>query len=217
LEPPLAIALSVWLLRERVNRWEVVGAIAAFVGVALTILLQPSQTTTINMGVLRLGIGELLAAIAAVASVVSTIIVKEWLSDIPVGIFSIFRTALGTVIFFFAALVLYGSDHFMDVFSPFLWQWMLVYAAVIVVLGQSFWLKGLRASTVSMASLAGSFTPIVGIFAAYLVLGEVPTFAQYLGGSLVLVGIFLSQVGVRFQISRKVAAQVEQGMGFKGI
>lgn len=217
LEPPLAIALSVWLLRERVNRWEVVGAIAAFVGVALTILLQPSQTTTINMGVLRLGIGELLAAIAAVASVVSTIIVKEWLSDIPVGIFSIFRTALGTVIFFFAALVLYGSDHFMDVFSPFLWQWMLVYAAVIVVLGQSFWLKGLRASTVSTASLAGSFTPIVGILAAYLVLGEVPTFAQYLGGSLILVGILLSQVGVRFQISRKVAAQVEQGMGFKGI
>ncbi|MBC6431275.1 DMT family transporter [Nostoc sp. HG1] len=217
LEPPLAIALSVWLLRERVNSWEVVGAIAAFVGVALTILLQPSQTTTINMGVLRLGIGELLAAIAAVASVVSTIIVKEWLSDIPVGIFSIFRTALGTVIFFFAALVLYGNDHFMDVFSPFLWQWMLVYAAVIVVLGQSFWLKGLRASTVSTASLAGSFTPIVGIVAAYLVLGEVPTFAQYIGGSLILVGIFLSQVGVRFQISRKVATQVEQGMGFKGI
>ncbi len=29
LEPPLAMALSVWLLRERVNRWEVVGAIAA--------------------------------------------------------------------------------------------------------------------------------------------------------------------------------------------
>ncbi|MCC5602743.1 DMT family transporter [Nostoc favosum] len=217
LEPPLAMALSVWLLRERVNRWEVVGAIAAFVGVTLTIFLQPSETTTINMSVLRLGIGELLAAIAAIASVVSTIIVKEWLSDIPVGIFSIFRTALGTVIFFFSALVLYGSDHFMDVFSPFLWQWMLVYAAVIVVVGQSFWLKGLRASTVSTASLASSFTPIVGILAAYLVLGEVPTLAQYIGGSLILVGIFLGQVGVRFQISRKVATQVEQGMGFKGI
>ncbi|MDZ8224491.1 DMT family transporter [Nostoc sp. ChiVER01] len=217
LEPPLGMALSVWLLRERVNRWEVVGAIAAFVGVTLTILLQPSQTTMINMGAFKLGIGELLAAIAAVASVVSTIIVKEWLSDIPVGIFSIFRTALGTVIFFFAALVLYGSHHFMDAFSPFLWQWMLVYAAVIVVLGQSFWLKGLRASTVSTASLAGSFTPIVGILTAYLVLGEVPTFAQYIGGSLILVGIFLSQVAVRFQISRKVATQIEQGMGFKGI
>jgi drug/metabolite transporter (DMT)-like permease len=217
LEPPLAMALSVWLLRERVNHWQVLGAIAAFVGATLTIFLQPSQTAMINMGALKVGIGELLAAIAAVASVVSTIILKGWLSDIPAGILNIFRTALGTVIFFFSALVLYGSDHFMDVFSPFLWQWMLFYAAVIVVLGQSFWLKGLRASTVSVASLAGSFTPIVGILAAYLVLDEVPTFAQYIGGSLVLVGIFLGQVGIRFQISHKVAIQVEQGMGFKGI
>lgn len=217
LEPPLAMVLSVWLLRERVNRWEVVGAIAAFVGVALTILLQPSEAAMMNMGVFRVGIGELLAAIAAVASVVSTIMIKGWLSHIPVGIFSIFRTALGTVIFFFAALVLYGSNHFMDVFSPFLWQWMLVYGAVIVVLGQLFWLKGLRASTVSAASLVGSFTPIVGIIAAYLVLDETPTLAQYVGGSLILVGIVLSQVGIRFGSYRQVATQVEQGMGFKGI
>ena len=108
-------------------------------------------------------------------------------------------------------------------FSPFLWQWMLVYSAVIVVLGQSFWLKGLRHSTVSVASLAGSFTPIVGILAAYLVLGEAPTQAQYIGGSLILVGIFLSQVGIQLQTSRTVAldkvssTQIEQGMGFKGI
>ncbi|MBD2386949.1 DMT family transporter [Cylindrospermum sp. FACHB-282] len=227
LEPPLTMALSVWLLRERVNRWEVVGAGAAFVGVTLAILLQPPGAGMINMGSLRVGTGEAMAAIAAVASVASTIIVKEWLPLIPVGIFSIFRTALGTVIFFFIALVLYGSDHFVDVFSPFLWQWMLVYGAVIVVLGQSFWLKGLRASTVSAASLAGSFTPIVGILAAYLVLGEAPTLAQYIGGSLILVGIFLSQVGIWLETNHRVASgkvssrqaeqEVESGMGFKGI
>ncbi|MEH2177705.1 DMT family transporter [Nostoc sp.] len=202
LEPPLTMALSVWLLKEQVNRWEILGAIAAFIGVTLTIILQPSQAATINMGVLRVGVGEFLAAVAAVASVASTIIVKVRISNIPVGIFSTFRTALGTVIFFFAALVLYGSNHFINVFSPFLWQWMLVYGAVIVVLGQLFWLKGLRASTVSAASLAGSFTPIVGIIAAYLVLGEAPTLAQYIGGSLILVGILLSQVGIRPQIYR---------------
>jgi drug/metabolite transporter (DMT)-like permease len=55
---------------------------------------------------------------------------------------------------------------------------------------------------VSAASLAGSFTPIVGIIAAYLVLGEAPTLAQYIGGSLILVGILLSQVGICLQIYR---------------
>ncbi|BAZ47479.1 hypothetical protein NIES4103_00800 [Nostoc sp. NIES-4103] len=223
LEPPLTMALSVWLLKERVNRWQVLGAIAAFVGVTLTIILQTPEMPMVYMGGLRVGIGEILTAIATVASVAATIIVKEYLSHIPSGIFTIFRTALGTVIFFFIALVLYGSDHFAGAFSPFLWQWMLVYSAVIVVLGQLFWLKGFRHSTVSAASLAGSFTPIVGIIAAYLILGEAPTQAQYIGSSLILVGIFLSQVGIQLQTSRKVAldqassTQIEQGMGFKGI
>jgi drug/metabolite transporter (DMT)-like permease len=40
IEPPLTLALSVLLLGERVNRWVVAGAVVAFGGVALTILLQ---------------------------------------------------------------------------------------------------------------------------------------------------------------------------------
>ncbi|MBN3960539.1 DMT family transporter, partial [Nostoc sp. NMS8] len=125
-------------------------------------------------------------------------------------------------LFFGSPLVLYGRDHFADVLSPFLWQWMFLYGGLIVVLGQSFWIKGLKTSTVSTASLVSSFSPIVGILAAYLILGEAPNFAQYIGGSLILVGIFLSQVGTWRQTSSKVNStpaqqQVEAGMGFKGI
>ncbi|MBW4684862.1 MAG: DMT family transporter [Komarekiella atlantica HA4396-MV6] len=225
LELPLTLALSIWLLKERVNLWEIVGAIAAFIGVTLTIFLQPPGEAMMNMGGFSVGIGELLAVAGAAASSAATIVSKGQ-SHIPLGIYSIFRTALGTLIFFFLALILYGSDHFMDVFSSFLWQWMLLYGALIVVLGQSFWIKGLRASTVSAASLASSFVPIVGIVAAYLILGEAPTFAQYIGGSLILFGIFLSQVGIRRQNSRialsKVSSnqakqEIETSMGFKGI
>ncbi len=226
-EPPLTLALSVWLLRERVNKWEIIGAIAAFVGVSLTILLQPPSVPMMNMGIFNLGLGEVLAAIGSIAVAVSTIIGKKYLSQIPLGIYSIFRTALGTVIFFIIALTLYGREHFIDVFSPFLWQWMLFYGAVIVVLGQSFWLKGLRDSTVSTASLIGSFTPIVGIIAAFFILNEAPTMAQYIGSSLILLGILLSQIGISRHSSQRFASrklsstpveqEVETHMGFKGI
>ncbi|QMS86780.1 DMT family transporter [Nostoc edaphicum CCNP1411] len=226
LEPPLSLALSVWLLKERVNIWEFIGAIAAFIGVILTIILQPPGETMMNMGGFGLGIGELLAAVGSVVIAVSTIIGKKHLSQIPLGIYSIFRTALGTVIFFLIALVLYGRDHFADVLSPFLWQWMFLYGGLIVVVGQSFWIKGLKTSNVSTASLIGSFGPIVGILAAYLILGEAPNLPQYIGGSLILVGIFLSQVGTWLQTSKRVASdkvnstttqqQVESSMGFKG-
>ncbi|MDF5736921.1 MULTISPECIES: DMT family transporter [unclassified Nostoc] len=227
LELPLTLALSVWLLKERVSLWEFIGAVVAFVGVTLTILLQPPGEAMMNMRGLQVGLGELLVAVGSVAVAVSTIIGKKYLSEIPLGIYSIFRTALGTVIFFFFALTLYGSDHFADVLSPFLWQWMFLYGGLIVVVGQSFWIKGLRTSTVSTASLVGSFTPIVGIVAAYLILGEAPTLPQYIGGSVILVGLFLSQLGKMQQTSGKVAfsvvgstqaeQEVEIGMGFKGI
>lgn len=218
LEPPLTLALSVWLLKERVNLWEVVGAIASFVGVTLTIALQPPENAMMmNAGGFHLGVGELLAAVGSVALSVSIIITKKHLLQIPAGIYSIFRTALGTVIFFFLALVLYGSDHFMNAFSPFLWRWMFVYAGVIVVVGQSFWIKGLKACTISMASFASSFMPIIGFLAAYLILGEAPSSAQYLGGSVILFGVFLSQVGIWRKSSTQEKQTIENKIGFKGI
>lgn len=227
LEPPLTLALSVWLLQERVNRWEVLGAIAAFIGVALTIILQPAREPVMQMAGFSIGLGELLAALAAIALSVATILGKKWLFRVPLGVYSIVRTGLGTLVFFCIALVLYGAGHFMGVFSPFLWQWMLLYGLIIVVLGQSFWLTGLRAASVSTASVIGSFTPIAGILAAYLILGEVPTAAQYIGGSVILLGLGLSQIGIRRQSRLRMATsaasstptgqEIESGMGFKGV
>jgi drug/metabolite transporter (DMT)-like permease len=108
-----------------------------------------------------------------------------------------------------------------------LWQWMLLYGVIIVVVGQSFWLAGLRATSVSTASIISSFAPIAGILAAYLILGEIPTRAQYIGGSIILLGLGFSHVGMYYQalsrppMTRVMSAQVEQAiaaqMGFKGI
>ena len=226
LEPPLTLALSIWFLADRVNTWEVMGAIVAFVGVGLTIFLQPVRESMMQMGGFHIGVGELFAAIGAIVLALSTILGKKRLSKVPLGLYSIVRTGLGTVIFFILALVLYGHNHFMGVLSPFLWQWMLLYGVIIVVIGQSFWLIGLRASSVSTASIVGSFSPIVGIVAAYLILGEVPTHAQYIGGSVILLGLLLSQMGLHRRMARQLAMlpvesvpseqAIETSTGFKG-
>jgi drug/metabolite transporter (DMT)-like permease len=134
------------------------------------------------------------------------------------------RTGLGTIVFFFVALVLYGRDRVSEVLSPFLWQWMLLYGTIIVVVGQSFWNAGLRTSSIATATIIGSFTPIVGILAAYFILGEVPTSAQYIGGSVILLSLFLSQVGIgnrtdcrNIVSSVDMEQSIESRMGFKGI
>jgi drug/metabolite transporter (DMT)-like permease len=228
LEAPLTLALSIWLLHERVNFWEVIGAIISFVGVILTITLPSNFQNMLEVkNYFSLGTGEILTAIAAIVLAISTIINKNKLSHVSLGIYSIYRTALGTVVFFFIALILYGHDHFMDVLSPFLWRWMLLYGSVIVVVGQSFWIAGLRTTTLSQALIIGSFAPVIGIIAAYLVLGEIPNFAQYVGGGVILVGIIMGQIGILRKKSFKAPTssvdstdklgQIEGKTGFKGM
>jgi drug/metabolite transporter (DMT)-like permease len=226
LEPPLTIALSIWLLHDRLNRWEVLGSIVAFTGVVLTIVLQPTVSKMIPVAGFQVGRGELMTVLGAICLSIATIVVKKYLSNVPLGINNTVRTGFGTIVYLCLALWMYGYEHFMDVVSPFLWQWMLVYSIVIVVIGQSLWNQGFRISSIATASIIGSFAPIVGILAAYLILGEVPTRAQYIGGVVILVGLFLGQLGIKARTNRlksigissmETEQEIEGKMGFKGI
>ncbi|AGY59518.1 DMT family transporter [Gloeobacter kilaueensis] len=223
LEPLLTLVLSTWLLRERTSVWEGAGAVVSFAGVIATIALQSGAAG--GMAAYSLGSaaqGELLTAIAAVALAVANIVSRARLGRVPVGTFSVVRTSLGTVIFFCLALILYGSRHFGEAFSPFLWQWMLLYGTLIVVVGQSLWLLGLKRAGASEAALVEAFNPVAAVLAAYLILGEVPTLAQYLGGGIILAGIALSLIGV-YRKSGPSDPMIEArekagtGSGFRGM
>ncbi|MEL6228848.1 MAG: DMT family transporter [Cyanobacteria bacterium J06627_3] len=223
IDTPLVLALSVWLLGDRVNKWVIAGAVVSFIGVALTVLIQPPGAETVSMGMgMVIGRGALYTLIAAIIKAVANLVSKISLRDIPIGIFSVFRMFVGTVFFFGATVVLYGPEHFIDVGSRFLWQWMLFYAAVIVVAGQAFWFNGLKRSTASEVSFATAFNPIVGILSAFVLLGEVPTLGQYVGGIVILGGIILNQIGVQrlnlMRSSPKPSPQeMSESIGFKGI
>ncbi len=197
IEPPIFLGLSVWLLGEKINAWKIAGAIVSFAGVMTTVFLQSIWEDLTSPEVFStVGIGEIFAGIAAVALAVSCIISKTRLARIPIGVYMVFRTTLSTLIFLFAVLSIRGTNHFTEsIFSPFLWQWMLIYGAIIIGFGQTFWFKGLKKSSNSMVAIARAFNPIAGIFAAYVILRETPTSAQLIGGSIILVGIVLSYFG----------------------
>ncbi|MEL6927788.1 MAG: DMT family transporter [Cyanobacteria bacterium J06600_6] len=220
IEPPITLALSVFILGERVNKQIVIGAVLAFVGVVLTITLQPVHDKMLTMSGFNIGQGELMVAIGAIALAVSDLVSRIKLNSIPLGIFTIFRTAVGTLIFFSLTAKLYGVDHFIDVFAPILWQWMLLYGIVIVVGGQLAWFKGLKSASAADVSLTSSISPIAGIIFALLILGEVPTFPQYIGGGVIAIAIFFSQLGAKKQrdlSNSQAMLEMERKVGFKGI
>lgn len=226
IEPPLSLALAVWILGAPVNAWIVSGAVLSFSGVALTVLLQLSNVSLTAMKFVELGQADLYVVLAAIATSVSAIITKISLKQVTLGFFTTYRMAVGTLVFFTIVLVLFEPGHFTEAFSPLLWRWMVVYGAAIVVLGQLTWFAGLKRSQASEVSLAKSFNPIAGILAAYFILGQVPTMAQYIGGSVILLGMTLNQIGIvqqQAQMSREQAqSALQQEMtglecGFKGV
>lgn len=221
LEPPVTLALSIWLLRSPVNLWTIAGSIVSFVGVAITALLASSQSTMTMMGgLIHLGKGELQIAIAALLLAVATVLSKLKLQQVPLGFFSLFRTTIGTIIFFVLAHYLYGSQHFAEAFSPFLWGWMLLYGAIIVAAGQLFSFAGLKNASVAEITFTNSIQPLAAIAFAYLILREVPTSPQYWGGFVILIGIILGAIGNlrQAQPSRLTPGkQMEMMTGFKGI
>ncbi len=183
IEPPLLLFLAWLVFKDSISKWSFIGSVLSLIGVALIAFLQPHTEG------LLIGKGEISAAFAAITYAVSTVFAKMYLKKIPIGIFSVFRSAVGTIAFFIIAAYLYGLEHFIDIGSPFLWKWMLVYGGLIIVTGQLAWDSGVRKSTSADVSLATSFAPIAGVLAAFLILGEQPTQAHYVGGGVLLLGI----------------------------
>lgn len=194
LEPPLSLMLSFLFLGIRFNRYTFLGAVLACIGVSVTAVLSP-QTTTMMMSGFRIGQGEVMVGIAAIILAIANVLSKVYLKTVSLGLFSIVRTVIGTIVFFVIAQVLYGPHHFMDVLSPFLWGWMVIYSLFIVVIGQLCSFKAQKTSTVAELTLASSFQPLIAIFMGFLILGEVPIMAQWIGGSILMLSIGLSAIG----------------------
>lgn len=224
IEPLLILALSVWVLHSRLDRWEVIGSLVSFVGVVFTISLQPPPPQAVSMGPFSVGAGELLTVLGVTAAAIATVISKAKLGSIPLGLYTVVRLVVGTFVFFVLAIGLYGTNHFIDATSPLLWRWMLLYGIVIVAIGQLCWFRGLRASSTSEAALVNSFNPVAGMVVAFLILGEKPIFAHYAGGSVIAIGLLLNQIGISSKTSSQSPAleadsihQMETRVGFKGI
>lgn len=226
LDVPLVLGLSVLFLGSRINRWVVVGSALALVGVALTVFIQsPSDGMSFTMGsekaAVQVGLGNALILLAAICKAVSNTLSKASLQQIPLGIFNIYRLLVGTVFFFLITLAVFDPSHFMDVASPFVWRWMFLYGGIVILAGQLAWFKGLTMSSTSEISFAAAFNPLAGILAAFLILQEVPTQAQYIGGGVILIGILCNQVGVQRLNAKKrkqlTVKTMEQRMNFEGV
>jgi drug/metabolite transporter (DMT)-like permease len=194
LDIPIVLLASIVVLKEQFNRNQIIGTIIVLTGIIISVLGNGSMTSSASFS---LGKGEILTIISAILISASSLMNKKYLSRISLGVAHFFRLGVGTLIFFLVANILYGPGHFGEIFSPFLWKWMLVYGGIIIVIGQSFWAKGFRETPISVSAIVSCFNPIAGMVFAYWILSEVPSLGQMLGGSILLFGLLLSQKRIR--------------------
>lgn len=216
IQSPITLALFA-LMGDRKNWWIFTGEIVAALGIMAMLLLQSPENYT-EIGLMRIGNGELLAMGGAICLSLAKLIRGTWFKErISLGVWAIIRTAVGTVAF--AALVahLFTLSHFMDVFHPLVWRWVALYGVVIVAGGQILWFKGLETVSFQAVSYAGYLIPIAGVAIAYFILGEVPTVPQYIGIVTILIGSALNQIGIAKSNKAQSKTDVERFTQFQGI
>ena len=192
IEPPMMLILSCLALKSAFDRWAFAGALIALVGAVIIITLRSENGVGINFGK-----GEYAALGGIFSFMASNLLSKKKLNQVSFGVFSIYRTTLGTIIYFIWAIYLFGPDHFQDVFAPVVLKWTLVYAVIVIIGGQFAWNMALKKARSSDMSLATSFTPVAAITIAVLLVGEDPGDGIWLGGSVIIGGILLALYGRR--------------------
>ena len=215
IEPPLFL-LATWLfLNERLNPWAMMAGLVALVGAVLMIGMRG------NGALFQFGTGELATIAATLSFIASTIVTRVGLKGVPLGIFSIYRTVLGAVLYFLLAMYLFGPGHFQDLFAPVVLKWIWIYAILVIIIGQFSWNLGLKYARSGDVSLATSFSPLAAIVIAMVLLGEDPGPGLIPGGLVILAGIAIGQFGRRHsrrarRRASKEALEHEGKLNFKG-
>ncbi|SEL09064.1 Permease of the drug/metabolite transporter (DMT) superfamily [Roseovarius azorensis] len=220
IEPPLFLIAAWAILREEFEPWSFVAGLVALVGAVVMIVMNTDDNSFV------FGKGEIGALLATLSYIASTLIARTGLRGIPMGIFAIYRTAVGTTFYFFLAIYLFGINHFEDVFHPVVWQWVWIYAVIVVICGQFAWALGLKYARSGDVSLATSFSPLAAILIAMMLLGEDPGPGLIPGGAIILAAIGIGQYGrMRRQhqadsdarkLARDRALEHEGEVNFKG-
>ncbi|MEO3415028.1 DMT family transporter [Roseovarius sp. CAU 1744] len=215
IDPPIFMLAAAVFLKEKLDIWSLIGALVILLGAIVILALKD------NRGSLDLGPGEIAAFFATLSFTASTIITRAALQHVPLGVFSIFRTVLGTLIFFLYNLLFSGHHEFHAMFQPVLLVWIWVYAIIIIIAGQFAWIFGLKRARANDVALATSFSPLAAISIAIILLGEDPGAGFLPGAAIMFLGIAVAQFSRWRNQSKQTAIEkameMEGRVNFKGI
>lgn len=171
------VALGVAWLGERLGRLEILGAVIAVAGV-LAISFQPGD---------YLRWGSLIVIASTALYALHSALVKRFAGEIPFGEFMFFR--VGSVATVLVVLALAQGAVVWP--TPVAWGWLVVAAAVNVVLSRGVYYLALRRLDMSLLTIILTLTPVVTWLWSIVAFGGRPTGIEIAGGVATLAGVLL--------------------------
>lgn len=182
-ESVIYIWLVYLLFHFQLTKQQVIGYFIITFGIV--ILLVFNEKFMFNQGIF-------FAVLAAIAYAIGSLFNKLSLQHFSVGTFVFIRNILSAFLFFFIAIQQYGFHHFQDAFNGDLWIVMLIYATLIIVIGQFCWYTGLKNRPPSTLANLNMIMPFLTIFYAFLFLKEYPSIVHFIAMSIILLGMFIT-------------------------
>jgi len=140
--------------------------------------------------------GDLYIITSSFVYVATSVIGKSMLSsEIPLRTVVFTRNFVSAVIFFTIASLLFGPHHFADVVSGQLWIVMTIYALIIIVAAQFLWYAALGRLDARVVGTWTSFTPLFGVFYAFVLNGERPSPIQIVAFVVIMAGVWITTLG----------------------
>ncbi|NOZ27637.1 MAG: DMT family transporter [Chloroflexi bacterium] len=190
---PLSINLGSWLfLREPLHRQQVLALAAVLMG-GIVLFGRPLE------GVAWVGI--LLMVVNMIIQTAYILVGQRWTRGVQPAMSTVWQV-LGAMVgtFFYAWL----SGQLTFSFAPIGWAWAGLFAVVSTALAIMLLWWGIGLLGPGRAAIFGSVEPFLAVVLSVLFLGERMAPAHVVGGSLILLGMFLAQWQPRGEMRRGV-------------
>jgi len=186
---PIFTVIAAWLLLgEKISRWSIVGALLSVAGIATITLFESdlSNTKTVESG-----LGDLLALIGAISISGYVLIGRKLRSKMSLLAYVV-PVYLISALMLFAAAIIRGNSLTAYPLSDY--KYFAALAVIPTIFGHTVFnwaLKEVNATVVSVSFLG---EPIGASVLAFLFFAQVPSKYTWLGGALILIGIYLTSL-----------------------
>ena len=196
LSPMLSLVFSVWLLKTRIQTYQYVGIVLAFIGVSLVI-------TGGNFALLHIAIGDAWMLGACIVWSLYSVGTKRFAGHIPSLQLARWTVSIGAVALIISASLIEQPFTTIPQLS-LTTHGILFYMSICgTVLAYIFWLRGVQFLGPDKSAIAFNLVPVSTLLVS-LALGTLPNIIQLLGMMLVLFGVVISS-GWRPGFKRAIA------------